>query len=84
MLWMYQRVIFGPLKNKENEKLTDLSSREIAIFVPLLALMLIMGLYPKPLLTCMEKSVEATLARVAQKTTLVQVAPPPPAMIIER
>ncbi len=64
MLWMYQRVIFGPIKNEENAKLVDLSRREVAIFVPFLAVMLFMGLYPRPLLTRMEKSVEATLARV--------------------
>ncbi|HEV8717580.1 MAG TPA: NADH-quinone oxidoreductase subunit M, partial [Candidatus Binatia bacterium] len=64
MLWMYQRVIFGPITNEENTKLADLSRREVAIFVPLVALMLFMGLYPRPLLTRMEKSVEATLARV--------------------
>jgi len=64
MLWMYQRVIFGPLTNEENKKLTDLSRREVAIFVPLLAMMLFMGLYPRPLLSRMEKAVEATLARV--------------------
>jgi NADH-quinone oxidoreductase subunit M len=75
MLWMYQRVIFGPLKNKENEKMADLSRREIAFFVPLLVLMVVMGLYPKPLLSRMEKSVEATLARVAQKTASAQVTP---------
>jgi len=63
-LWMYQRVIFGPLKNEENAKLVDLSRREVAVFVPLLAMMLFMGLYPRPLLTRMEKSVEATLKRV--------------------
>jgi NADH-quinone oxidoreductase subunit M len=66
MLWMYQRVIFGPLTNDENKKLTDLSRREVAIFAPLLAMMLFMGLYPQPLLSRMEKSVEATLARVTK------------------
>lgn len=75
MLWMYQRVIFGELKNEENKKLTDLSPREVAIFVPLLALMFLMGLYPNPLLNRMEKSVEATLARVAQRTATAQVTP---------
>src|SRR5262249_62028960 len=34
MLWMYQRVIFGPIKNEENTKLTDLSRREVAGFLP--------------------------------------------------
>jgi NADH-quinone oxidoreductase subunit M len=76
MLWMYQRIIFGELKNEENKKLTDLSPREVAIFVPLLVLMLLMGLYPKPFLTRMEKSIEATLARVTQKTATAQVTSP--------
>ncbi|MGE0680616.1 MAG: NADH-quinone oxidoreductase subunit M [Candidatus Binatia bacterium] len=82
MLWMYQRVIFGPLKNDANKKLTDLSFREVAIFVPLLALMFFMGLYPQPFLSRMEKSVEATLARVAQKTATAQA--PTPTVIAER
>ncbi len=63
MLWMYQRVIFGPLKHAENKTLVDLSRREVVVFAPILALMLVMGLYPRPFLTRMEKSVEATLAR---------------------
>ncbi len=67
MLWMYQRVIFGPLNNDENKKLTDLSSREVLVFAPLVALMLIMGLYPKPFLDRMEKSVVATLERAETK-----------------
>jgi NADH-quinone oxidoreductase subunit M len=67
MLWMYQRVIFGPLKNEENKKLTDLSSREVLVFAPLLAMMLVMGLYPKPFLDRMEKSVTTTLARAEAK-----------------
>jgi NADH-quinone oxidoreductase subunit M len=69
MLRMYQRVIFGPLTNPENAKMTDLSRREIAIFVPLIALMLFMGLYPQPFLSRMEKSVEATLARIHKTHT---------------
>ncbi|MGH8005532.1 MAG: NADH-quinone oxidoreductase subunit M [Candidatus Binatia bacterium] len=68
MLWMYQRVIFGPLKNEENTKLLDLSRRELVVLVPLVVMMLVMGLYPRPFLTRMEKSVEATLARVTART----------------
>lgn len=81
MLWMYQRVIFGELKHEENKKLTDLSPREIAIFTPLLALMLLMGLYPQPFLTRMEKSIEATLARVERKTAVVQAEPMEPSPV---
>jgi NADH-quinone oxidoreductase subunit M len=65
MLWMYQRVMFGPLENEENKKLTDLSHREVLVFAPLLALMLVMGLFPNPFLSRMEKSVETALARMA-------------------
>jgi len=65
MLWMYQRVMFGPLENEENKKLTDLSHREVLVFAPLLALMLLMGLFPIPFLSRMEKSVEAALVRMA-------------------
>ncbi len=46
MLWMLQRVIFGPLTRQENAKLTDLNAREIGLVLPLMALMLIMGIFP--------------------------------------
>ena len=38
MLWMFQRVIFGPVTHAENEKLTDLTLRERLVFAPLLVL----------------------------------------------
>src|SRR5213595_510292 len=46
LLWMYQRVVFGPLTRPENAALQDLSAREIALLVPVLALCIAMGLYP--------------------------------------
>jgi NADH-quinone oxidoreductase subunit M len=46
MLWLYRRVIFGPLVKEELKKLLDLSPREVLIFAPLLALVFWMGLYP--------------------------------------
>ena len=57
MLWMYQRVVFGQITNVENEKLTDLSMREKIILAPLIALIFIIGIYPKPLLEILEPSV---------------------------
>jgi hypothetical protein len=44
--------------------IADLNRREIAVMVPLLALMFFMGLYPRPLLNRMEPSVDTLLARV--------------------
>ena len=43
MLWMYRRVIFGPLAHPENQKLRDLNGREIFILVPILGLIVWMG-----------------------------------------
>jgi NADH-quinone oxidoreductase subunit M len=65
MLWMYRRVIFGPLTDGENQKLEDLNGREIAILAPILALIVIMGVYPQPFLNMLKPSVDLTLKRIA-------------------
>ena len=64
MLWMYQRVMFGPLSNPANESVRDLSVREIAVFAPLVALILVMGLYPEPFHRRMEPAVARALAHL--------------------
>jgi len=46
MLWAYQRMFTGEIKNEENRNLSDLNARELASVVPLLVLMLIIGVYP--------------------------------------
>ena len=64
MLWLYQRTMFGNITNPDNEKLSDLSVREFATFVPLLILAVWIGLYPKPFLGRLETSVDRVVARV--------------------
>ena len=49
LLWLFQRVFFGPNNNPKNANLKDLSAREMATFVPLVILAFAIGLYPKPL-----------------------------------
>jgi NADH-quinone oxidoreductase subunit M len=61
---MYQRVIFGPLEHDENRTLTDLSARELVVLVPVLAMCLVMGLFPTPFLSRMEPSLQRMLRRV--------------------
>ena len=64
MLWMFRRVIFGPLTNPENEKFQDLNARELCLIAPVLALILLMGLYPQPFLSRMKPSVDLALKRI--------------------
>jgi NADH-quinone oxidoreductase subunit M len=72
MLWMYQRVFFGPVRHAENEGLKDLNLREIVVFVPILVMIFWMGVYPKPFLSRMEPAVERFVAQVAEKRTSLE------------
>ena len=75
MLWMYQRVMFGPLTNDKNKVLKDLSPREVAVFVPILVLLFVMGMYPKPFLNRMEPSVGVLLTRMEKKIAAASALP---------
>lgn len=55
-LWMYKRAIFGAVANKTVAKLADIGARESLIFVSLAALVLAMGIYPKPFTDAIEVS----------------------------
>jgi NADH-quinone oxidoreductase subunit M len=63
MLWMYRRVIFGPLKNPANEKLIDLNGRELVLLAPIVILIVLMGVYPRPFLQRIEPAVALTLKK---------------------
>jgi NADH-quinone oxidoreductase subunit M len=54
LLWALQRLIFNKLDNPENERLPDLTRRELAVMVPLIAGIVWLGLYPGPVLRRME------------------------------
>jgi NADH-quinone oxidoreductase subunit M len=62
LLWLYQRVFFGTVTNPKNEKLHDLTPREVATFVPLLIMAFWIGLYPKPFFQILEQPVNHTMA----------------------
>ena len=64
MLWLYQRVMFGPLDKPENQSLPDLSGRELAMFVPLIILAFWIGLYPKTFLDYLHEPVNQIVERV--------------------
>jgi NADH-quinone oxidoreductase subunit M len=62
LLWLYQRVFFGTVTNPKNEKLHDLTPREVATFVPLLIMAFWIGLYPKPFFQILEQPVNHTIS----------------------
>ena len=60
-LWLYRKVILGALEKPSLAAITDLELREIAIFVPLVALTILLGVYPKPVLDFSAASVTALI-----------------------
>jgi NADH-quinone oxidoreductase subunit M len=54
LLWAVQRLIYQPLDKPQNAALTDLNWRELGLLVPILAGILWLGVYPKPVLERME------------------------------
>ncbi|MBD0372933.1 MAG: NADH-quinone oxidoreductase subunit M [Pyrinomonadaceae bacterium] len=68
MLWMLQRVVFGRIRHGENARLSDLNAREVGLLIPLLILMLVMGVYPRPFLSRSRESVVAVQQRVTKST----------------
>src|SRR5712692_2489854 len=64
LLWLYQRVMFGSVSNPANERLPDLNAREFATLVPLVALALWIGVYPKPFFRYLDRSVRQIVERV--------------------
>jgi NADH-quinone oxidoreductase subunit M len=60
-LWLYRKVIFGPLEKPSLAAMRDLGYREILVFVPLVVLTILFGLYPKPVLDLSAASVAQLL-----------------------
>ncbi|MBI2773402.1 MAG: NADH-quinone oxidoreductase subunit M, partial [Chloroflexi bacterium] len=61
LLWMFQRVMYGPVR-EAYANLPDLSPVEVACAVPLLALTVILGIFPQPFIRIIEPSLERMLA----------------------
>jgi NADH-quinone oxidoreductase subunit M len=68
LLWMYQRVIFGAVTHEANKSLRDLTTREWAVLVPVVALIVWIGVYPVAFTGKTEATVEALIAQVQAKT----------------
>ena len=67
MLRVMKRTFFGPLNNEENKKLKDLNGRETWSLIPLVAIVIWLGVYPKPVLEPIDNSVKALLSFMDEK-----------------
>jgi NADH-quinone oxidoreductase subunit M len=72
MLWMFQRVMYGKLDKPENQNLPDWVRAEKIALVPLILLIFVLGVYPKPALDPLNQSVSTVLA--SMPTTVTQSA----------
>src|SRR6266853_443244 len=79
LLWLYQRVMFGPVTQFANEDLPDLNLREYATLVPLVILAFWIGIYPKPFFALIEKPVEKIVEQVNPNFYQAERAKLPPA-----
>jgi NADH-quinone oxidoreductase subunit M len=69
MLWMFQRVNYGPVTNEKNAALPDLQPREWLVIAPIIALVVVMGVFPNLFLRPIEPSVVRAIGRIERGTT---------------
>jgi NADH-quinone oxidoreductase subunit M len=64
LLWLYQRTMLGQVTNGKNLTIPDMSAREIAMFLPLIAWAIWIGVYPKPYFDILQRPVAEIVERV--------------------
>jgi NADH-quinone oxidoreductase subunit M len=71
-LWLYRRVVFGPLEKSDLKKLLDLTLREKLVLAPLIITVIGFGIYPQPLLNLSDKAVAKILRPYKNMNPLAQ------------
>jgi len=69
MLTLYKKSFFGAIVHEENKTLKDLNGQELTALIPLVALVVILGVYPKPILSSIDMSVKKMIVLMEQKAT---------------
>ncbi|MGH2756045.1 MAG: Fe-S-binding domain-containing protein, partial [Actinomycetota bacterium] len=78
LLWAYQRVFQGPVTKSENRILPDVSLREAVMLAPILALIVFIGVYPKPFIERIEPSARKVVDQLDGGGGPSDVPVPPP------
>ncbi|NBJ12433.1 NADH-quinone oxidoreductase subunit M [Microvirga arsenatis] len=73
-LWLYRRVVYGPLEKPALQGITDLNRREIITFAPLILLIIYYGVQPGPILDAFAAPTEALLNNVQAALATVKTA----------
>jgi NADH-quinone oxidoreductase subunit M len=79
ILWLYQRTMTGPVR-PEVERMPDLKARELLAIGPLIALLIVFGFFPQPLLNIINPAVRHTLVQVHATDPV----PPHPAAVTQK
>lgn len=69
LLWMFGRMMFGKLNNKENEGLKDLDKTELAMLIPLVIFIVWLGVYPSTFMNKSETSTKQLVKKIEQVQT---------------
>ena len=64
LLWLYQRTMLGQVTNGKNLTIPDMNFREVAMFLPLIAMAIWIGVYPKPFFDVLRQPVTEIVERV--------------------
>jgi len=72
MLSVYKKSFFGPITNEANKTLKDLDTKETWSLLPLVAIVIWLGIYPKPILEPIDNSVKAMLVFMDEKAITVE------------
>jgi len=75
MLWMFRRVMFGPVDKEENRKLIDLNLRERVVLVAIVIPIIWIGVYPEPFLLRIQPSVSKLVQDVHRRAGIVADTP---------
>jgi NADH-quinone oxidoreductase subunit M len=84
MLWMFQRVMFGPVTHAENEGLRDLTWRERLVFAPIILLIFWMGVMPQPFLDRMQPALDRMLDLSRERARVTRMLDAPSAPVADR
>jgi NADH-quinone oxidoreductase subunit M len=72
MLWAIQRILFNPLDKPANEHVPDLNRRELLLLAPLVAAIIWLGVYPRPVLDRMQPAAERFVEQVERKAEMTR------------